>query len=348
MTMKGQTKGEKGVSMYPLEVALNKIPREELLSAPTQLSRLRRMEERLGYKDRIYIKRDDLTAVGCGGNKIRCLEYILGEALDQNCDLIIASGPQQSNLCALTAAACAKLGLECINVHDGEPPEEIRGNLVLNHILGVEEHFIGTAKSEREASRKRAEYIEALCEEYRKKGRNPYFVRNGATTGMGALGYARAIMELKKQCQEKGLEKMTIFAPGGNGGIASGLIYGNAMLGQFFRIVIISVEDDKDYLLANIERTIQESAEITGVPFTHNVLDVAEIVDDYRGEGWGFPTKESSAMVINFAREESIFIENVYTSKVVVGMEDWIKKGKVDGPACFLHTGGFGSLFAQY
>lgn len=346
--MKSQLRNEDGVNMYPLEVALNQLTRVNLLASPTALNRLRRVEEEFPYEDGIYIKRDDMTGIGCGGDKIRRLEYILGDAEDQASDIIIVSGPPQSNLCALTAAACAKLGIKCINVHDGEEPTEYKGNLLLNHLLCTEAHFIGNAASEKEAYQKRAAYIEDLCEKYRAEGHRPYFVRNGATTGYGMLGYARAILELQKQCKEKQIDKMTIFTPGGNGGISAGLIYGNALTGQFFDIVVMSVEDDKDYLLHNIEKVIKEAEEITHIPFGHNVLDVAQIVDDYRGEGWGFSTPESRQAVFDFARLEGIFIENVYNSKVVVGMLDWIKKGKVSGPVCFLHTGGFGSLFAQY
>ena len=74
----------------------------------------------------------------------------------------------------------------------------------------------------------------------------------------------------------------------------------------------------------------------------------AEITDAYRGGGWGENTEESQQAVLSFARSEGIFIENVYTSKVLVGMMDWIEQKKVSGPVCYLHTGGLGSLFAQY
>ena len=78
------------------------------------------------------------------------------------------------------------------------------------------------------------------------------------------------------------------------------------------------------------------------------VEQAAEITDAYRGGGWGENTEESQQAVLSFARSEGIFIENVYTSKVLVGMIDWIEQKKVSGPVCYLHTGGLGSLFAQY
>lgn len=97
-------------------------------------------------------------------------------------------------------------------------------------------------------------------------GEQVYVVRNGATTGRGALGYTAAVVEMKRQCEDLGIGRMTIFAPGGNGGVAAGLIYGNQLMGQPFRIVIVSVEDDRETLTAHIRSTISEAEEITGLP----------------------------------------------------------------------------------
>ena len=72
---------------------------------PTPIHKLENISRLLGTQ--VYIKRDDMTGIGPGGNKIRSLEFILGEALEAGATKILASGPAQSNLCALTAAACA-------------------------------------------------------------------------------------------------------------------------------------------------------------------------------------------------------------------------------------------------
>ena len=324
-----------------IEDFLDRTERVQLLAAPTPLHALSGCSE---YKDvQAYIKRDDMTGLGPGGNKVRSLEYILGEAVSIGCKKILAAGPVQSNLCTLTAAACARLGLECELVHNGEEPEKKEGNLLLNGLLGTVSHFLGSCdSSERNA------YTEELAASYEKAGIPSYVVRNGATTGRGALGYTAAVREMKRQCEEMQIHNMTIFAPGGNGGVAAGLIYGNEMLGRPFRIVIISVEDDRDTLIRHIEKTIHETEKITGITMEAAVEETAEISDLYRGAGWGMDTRESKEEILRFSRQEGIFIENIYNSKVVVGMKDWIRKGKAKGAVCYLHTGGFGSLFAQY
>ena len=179
-------------------------------------------------------------------------------------------------------------------------------------------------------------------------GHRPYIVRNGATSGRGCLGYVKAVPELVRQTREMGLENLTLFAPGGNGGVASGLIYGNALCGFPFHIVIISVENDRETLTADIRRTIKEAEGILNLPFPGALEESCVIDDSYRGGGWGENTDQSSQIITQFAQAEGILIENIYNSKVLVGMRDYVCSGKTDGPACFLHTGGFGSLFAQY
>lgn len=327
--------------MESLLSKLEGIERVHLATLPTPLEPLNNLAKQIDYQD-IFIKRDDLTGIGPGGNKIRSLEFIAGEAIAAGKDALIASGPVQSNLCTLTAASCAKLGLQCILVHNGTEPEHLTGNLLLNHLLGAESHFIGDVSSE-----ERNTYVEKLAESI-SDCCSPYIIRNGATTGTGALGYTNAIVELKQQFFEKSLPGGTIFAPGGNGGVASGLIYGNALCGFPFRIVIISVEDDKEILTANIHKTISELEDITGISFEHDLEQVCIIDDSYRGEGWGINTSLSSQVVLDFPKLEGILIENVYNSKVLVGMQDYIQNGKVCGPVCYLHTGGLGSLFAQF
>ena len=317
--------------------SLSDIPRLELGTWPTPLHRLKRLEESLGYGP-IYCKRDDLTGIGCGGNKVRNLEYLLADALCQGATDIIASGGPQSNLCSLTAACCARQNLACHLVHDGEEGTR-RGNQVLNHLLGVHEYYLGPV-----SYAKRGEQVEALAKRLSGEGRLPYIIHNGATTGLGSLGYAHAVEELLSQHPEP----MTIFAPGGNGGIAAGLIYGNWLAGSPYTIVILSVEDDRETLSTHIRDAIREAETIVGLPMELPLEEACIIDDRFRGEGWGINTKEGEAAVHSFARLEGIFLENVYTGKPMAGMCAYLREKRVTGPVCFLHTGGFASLFAQY
>ena len=320
--------------------ALQSISRVPLIPQPTPLHPLKHFCQ--DHQAGVYIKRDDLTGLGPGGNKLRPLEFILGQALAKRADYILVAGPSQSNLCPLTAAACAHLSLPCRVIVNCEEPERLEGNLVLNDLLGAEIVYAGDVDAEGRALKVKAEY-EALKE----VGHSPFVVENGATTGCGILGYTVAVTEMQEQCRKLHIPQMTIFAPGGNGGVAAGLIYGNSLQDFPFELVIVSVEDDKNTLTQHIKQVIAEAEKLTGIEASPWNCHVS-IDDTYRGAGWGCNTEKSSAMVPDFAQAEGILIENIYNSKVLVAMEDYIKNDRVKGPVCFLHTGGFGSLFSQY
>ncbi len=326
-----------------LRKIMAEIPRWQLAPLPTPLQRLENTEKLTGAIHKMYIKRDDLTGVGSGGNKVRCMEYIIGRAKAAGCDTIVASGNGQSNLCSLAAASCARAGMKCVIVHNSEKPDVSVGNALLNDLLGVERIYIGAVDSS-----VREEYVHTVMDQLKARGDKPYLIRNGATTGHGALGYVNAILELADQCRKENKDIKHIFAPGGNGGIATGLIYGNALAGFPFTVHIISVEDTKPVLIEHIEKTIKEVEEITGLTFEYSVEQAADIVDDYMGAGWSQNTPESEQEVLDFVRSEGIYIENVYTSKLMYGYKDMVKKGLVDGDSLVIHTGGFGSLFSQY
>lgn len=121
-----------------------------------------------------------MTGLGPGGNKLRSLEFLLGEAAEEKADVILASGPLQSNLCTLAAAACAKAGLQCILVHNGDEPRHMEGNVLLNRLLGAQSHYLGPVTAE-----ERSAYVEKLAREL-SGGHRPYIVRNGATSRPGA------------------------------------------------------------------------------------------------------------------------------------------------------------------
>ena len=331
------------MELNEFKTLLSHIARIDLMPIrPTPLYRLDRLEE-LWDHNGVYIKRDDMTGLGQGGNKIRSLEYLLADALNKKTDLVIAGGGLQSNLCSLTAAACAKLNISCELILNDNEPSGSQGNILLERLCGASLRFIGPVSFQ-----ERNRSMNEIAGKYWERGIRPYVIENGASTGMGALGYASAAVEIAEQMRSMGTGRLTLFCPGGNGGIAAGLIYGNFMIGCPFDIVVVSVEDDTQTLKSHIEQIIREEEIITGLKASSAVSESFILTDEYRGGGWGIDSKESLAMVEEFASSEGLFVEKVYTSKVLVGMKDWIWHKSISGPVCFLHTGGIGSLFAQY
>ena len=322
---------------------LSGVKKETLGLWPTPLHKLHRVESEIGYNG-IYMKRDDISGLGPGGNKVRSLEYLLYDAKAKGADTIMASGQTQSNLCTLAACAAAKLGLNTVLVHNTSKPEKMVGNALLNYLVGAQCHYLGDGIDEYERADRVAEIKETLV----KEGKTPYVILNGASTGLGALGYIHVIEEMVQQCLAGGLDIEHIFVPGGNGGVAAGVVLGNYLLGNPFDVHVISVEYNHDDLKQEMRNMYDEAETILNMKLDFEIDDICDLQDAYMGEGWSKNTLESSAIVEQFPKWEGVFIENVYNSKVLVGMQDYIKTGKITGDACFLHTGGFGSLFAQY
>ena len=112
------------------------IPRVDLAYAPTPLLKLERLSQELGIE--LWIKRDDLTGLLESGNKIRKLEFLVGDALAQRADTLITCGTLQSNCCRTVSAVAARLGLKAVLALKGNPPSEYDGNLLLDRLLGAE------------------------------------------------------------------------------------------------------------------------------------------------------------------------------------------------------------------
>ena len=320
---------------------LNGLPRQILFPGVTPVTRMYNLEKLAGAGP-LYIKRDDLNGVGPGGNKVRPLEYLLGEALARKNDTIIASGQANSNLCSIAASACCKLGVKCILVHNSNRPEKPAGHALLNYLSGVEEHYIG------EVSEKQREiYISELADVLTKNGKKPYIIENGATTIHGSVGYIHLPLELAALGSEYSITDL--FVPGGNGGLASGIVLGTMLLGNPFHVHVITVENSKEELHRIIKELVEGMKEYLGTDIDLPLDCAMTIHEDYRGGGWGIPTKEADAMIQTAANQEGIFLERVYTSKTVWGMYDLLKKEKIKtGGACVLHSGGFAALFNQY
>ncbi|HAI20664.1 MAG TPA: hypothetical protein DCM14_01975, partial [Clostridiales bacterium UBA8153] len=177
---------------------------------------------------RLYIKRDDLTGLAMGGNKVRHLEFELGEALRQDADVVLVAGGLQSNYCRAAAAASAKLGLECVILHNDHPPESVQGNQLLNHILGAHQVFLGPVSETERGGR-----LEELAAQLRGEGRRPYVVR---LSPLGSLGYVNAAFELHQQALQQGICLRHVVMVGAMAGSATGLLYGTALLAHEFHV----------------------------------------------------------------------------------------------------------------
>ena len=317
-------------------------PRVRLAHLPTPLEEMKNFSKALDGP-RLFVKRDDSTGLGFGGNKIRKLEFLMGEALERKADTVITTGGVQSNHARQTAAAAKKLGMEAILLLRGEQPEEGKGNLLLDRILGAQVRFV-QASDFLEVDQAAYE----LGSELEASGKRPYVIPLGGSTPTGSLGYAAAALEIVGQIQEMGLRVDTVVVANGSAGTQAGLVLGFKALNSGILVIGISVSRSRDALSAQVLDLGNRTAEKLGVEIRLDPEDVV-VYQDYVGAGYAIPTKEGVAAIKLLARTEGLFLDPVYTGKAMAGLIDLIGKGvlKKEQNVLFMHTGGSPGLFVD-
>jgi D-cysteine desulfhydrase family pyridoxal phosphate-dependent enzyme len=316
------------------------LPREKLAFLPTPLHRLRNLGNSIGL-DELWIKRDDLTGLSFGGNKVRKLEYVLGDARKNKADTLVTVGGLQSNHCRQTAAACASAGLRCILLLGGEEPAHYTGNLLLDRMLGAELKFYPDDGLMTLNSRL-AEVIETLKD----FGLNPYAVPAGAEMPVGTIPYAIAMEELLIQVQKEEFMPKNIIVPTGTGGTLAGIILGAHMLNLDIDITGISVLSDAEATTGRVQNLI--SRIIDEYPEVKAFKPKIKVDDSFIGEGYGILSDGVRTTLDMFAKMDGIILDPVYTGKAGLALMRMALNGDIpyDAPTVFWHTGGQPALYA--
>jgi D-cysteine desulfhydrase family pyridoxal phosphate-dependent enzyme len=283
----------------------------------------------------IWVKRDDLTGLAFGGNKTRKLEYLLADARTQGAETLITRGAKQSNHCRQTAAAAAKSGFECTLVLSGSAPSEISGNLLLDHLLGVE--IVWTEGEDPE------QVLEATFTQAWDTGRRPYLIPYGGSNATGASAYVAAVSELVEQ----GMKFDRIVFASSSGGTQAGMIVGVKELELTTHITGISVDKPSHELQRTILDLAHQIPELLRLNLVFQA-DEVDVDDRYLGGGYGVMGEIEREAIELFASTEGILLDPVYTGRAAGGMVDRIRKGEF-GPEeriLFWHTGGTPALFA--
>ncbi|MBV7335103.1 pyridoxal-phosphate dependent enzyme [Chloroflexi bacterium TSY] len=334
-----------------LRVLLDKQPCYRVSILPTPLVELPRFSAELGGP-RIFMKRDDMTGLAYGGNKARKLDYFVGEAVAQGCDVFIGGGgAAQSNHALMCAAAARKAGMKpVIFARAGSHHYELQGDYLLTKMLvdgGV--YLYGYHNQDGKERRYRPELVDLMnqvADELRDKGFNPY-VLPGSGQPSGTLGYVECALELTDQCEARGIEPSWIFLTSSGGGQA-GLLVGAKFLQQNHTVVgCAPAPYGSD---AERSTTVADLANRTAQLLGANVgIDPSEVTNlSYGGEAYGVPSQTGLEALHLLARTEGIFLDPVYTSKGVSGLIDQIRQGTIgpDDTVIYIHTGGLPINFA--
>ncbi len=327
-----------------MRAVFGQLPHVRLATLPTPLER----GPQLPGGSRLWMKRDDLTGLGLGGNKARKLEFLCGHAIANGARSLVTVGAAQSNHCRMTAAAGALLGLEVHLVVSGDRPKRPTGNVLLSMLFGAHLHFTGAAAThwgELEIAR------EALTDVLDADGSAPASIPIGGSTPVGAVGYASAFFELMQQCDELDIAPTAIVHASSSGGTHAGLLAGRAIMRARGRpvpeVVAIGVAKGVNAGMPDIHELTRSTLELVGEDPAF--VERGDVVIDPRwmGDDYGVPTASGDAAIRWAARRGGWVLDRTYSGKGFAGLVGNAEGGRwTGGDVVFLHTGGAPRIFA--
>ncbi|MGI8691598.1 MAG: 1-aminocyclopropane-1-carboxylate deaminase/D-cysteine desulfhydrase [Geodermatophilaceae bacterium] len=318
-----------------LPAALERIGRVELATLPTPLHQAHRLSEELGVS--IWFKRDDLTGIGLGGNKVRTLEYLLADAISQGCDCLVTGAGAQSNWTMLAALTAARCGLEPFVVCYGDPVPD-RGNLLLHRGIGTSIRFTGDPERSSVDGG-----MQELATQLRGLGRRPYVVPRGGATPVGALGYVRASLELAVQLAAIPDAPTTLWLAAGSGGTCAGLVAAAVLLRTSYDVVGVTVSRPVAEITAQVAHLATAASELIGMPVEDPAVDIR---GGWIGPEYGAASPEGDRAAALVARTECVFLDPVFGAKAMAALIDACRSEQLAGPVIFLVSGGAPTLFS--
>ena len=313
------------------------LPRLDIALKQTPLEEARNLTRVLGGP-RIFVKRDDLTGVALGGNKLRNLEFRLAHAMKDEPDTVIVGLDLQSNSARQTVGACNKLGLRTILVLEGQRPNNVQGNLLVDYLLGAEVHFAADRLQQRAM-------LDGLAEQVRGQGGRPHILNDNPMFDVAsAVAYLEVTLEVLEQLDERGL-KPNYFYMSSSGKGSAGIILAQRLLGADFAMHSVCATDEF-HLPSRTAGIANETAATLGLDISVSEEEVVNTTD-FVGKGYGIPSEAGDEAVRLFARTEGIILDPIYTGKAAAGMIAHIREGRFsqDDVLVFVHTGGTPAIF---
>ncbi len=322
---------------YPRLV--QRCPYRPLGDWPTPVERLPLLAERLGI-GRLFIKRDDISGRPYGGNKVRKLEFLLGDALQRGARAILTFGRAGSNHALATAVYGRAAGLETIAMLLPQPNAHcVRRNLLWSLALDAELHLQATTPVL--AADALYQFVRSLL----RRGRPPLIVPPGGSSPVGTLGYVNAAFELQGQV-EAGLlpEPDLIYVTAGTMGTAAGLILGLRLAGLQSRVVAVRVVEEAYVngkgMVQLIRRTNHHLQRLDGaVPNLTIDVDDFDLRGEFYGGAYGRFTPECMSAVSLMEETAALRLEGTYTGKSCATLIDDAARGLLaDKTVLFWHT----------
>lgn len=331
--------------------------RMNLIQTSTPLNKLEGISADINRN--IYVKRDDLTGVGLGGNKARKLEYILHDALSKGSKYIITSGSLQTNHGMIAALLSKKLGLDVKLLLLKETEEnlsELSGNLLLDSFIDADIRIIDVSGimqddsislSEKNilVSQRLAKATNEIIAELNSigvKDNEIYNIESAGSTGLGVLGYVNCVHEIKTQIN---LHFDYIFCGMGSGGTYAGLSLGSMLFSPDSKIIGINIDEMDNEKPDFILKIMKQAADLLGLDINEYNSDLSFYADAVNN-GYAIPDEETFDCIRYVANKEAFFIDPIYSGKVFSGAFNIIKDEEfADKNILILHSGGIPGLF---
>jgi 1-aminocyclopropane-1-carboxylate deaminase/D-cysteine desulfhydrase-like pyridoxal-dependent ACC family enzyme len=323
-------------SRTELSAALARQPRVLLANLPTPLVHAKRFSEAVGRE--IWIKRDDLTGLALGGNKVRKIEFTFGAGARDGFDSVVSVGASQSNHARTVAAAAATMGWECHLVLGGDKPERPSGNLVLDSAFGAQLHFARVDDWDE---------LEQLANELalslQAQGKRTLLIPMGGSTPTGALGFVAAYLELLEQCDQLRIQPRSVIHATSTGGTQAGLDLAHSIVGEGPDIIGVAVAKTSGDLISETQAIEVGLSSLLGIDLPKQVHPM--VVEGYMGSTYARPTLGGARAFELLASTEAVLTDPVYTAKALHAVIDQAPNDK--SPLIFWHTGGIPAIFSE-
>ncbi len=301
---------------------------------PTPVQRLKN----LGHGN-LWIKRDDLSSAVYGGNKVRKLEFILGDVVRSGKKEVVTIGGIGTNHGLATAIYCRRLGLSAtLIIFDQPVTRYVRQNLLLFHKHGARLVY---AKSITAAGAK-------FYTTERLKRPGAYFLYAGGSSPVGVLGFVNAAFELKRQIDDGQVPAPRyIVCPLGSNGTMAGLSLGALLAGIPAEVIGVGVTRPR---LGPLDLATAQSVRVAhaqhlrllkgaspGVPEVS--IGGQRVIHDYFGGEYGLPTEKGMEALRLFREREGISLEPTYTAKTCAFLLDFIREpSRAKDAVLYWHT----------
>ena len=327
--------------------AIDRFPRVRLGHSPTPLEPAPNLGAALGIE--LWLKRDDCTGLAFGGNKVRQLEFYLGEARARGADTLLTTGAVQSNFVRVAAAGARQLGMDVHlqlenRVEAADDLYRGSGNVLLDRLLGATLHAFAAEGGESAADAA----LDRLAESLSGTGRKPYVIHVGLDQPpLGGLGYVVAASEVLQQVRARGIGFDAVVCASGGALTHAGLLVGLRALGEPVPVHGICVRRDARQQRGRVAQRATELAAMIGFPKVFAADDV-HASDEVHPPGYGLLNEAIGEAISMAARLEALLLDPVYTGKAMAGLVALVRAGRIAAGSrvLFVHTGGLPAIFS--